>query len=502
MINRVSEDWREVERAARTAGNMSADQVDSLMRSISAVTAALRKMCEVSVTRTTLAAAVKEALPPILQDGGPQLFPGLYEEVARLRAKVEDVAAAVAESGSRAEVSATEAAEREARERDAREAIEAGFRREIAARLEDFEARVRRLSEFDEELRSVKDGMDEVDARVGALGARLSALEGRAEREDSAVADAARRLEGVAGEVREVEGRVRGVEGRLESTAASLEARLDELARSVQAANEETARKSAELEARREAALADLRSNLEDKLRGGLLVVEERIEGARTYFAGLLSKLEASVPGTVTRETAALESRIRKEIEDVVHTLDEKLSDLRRMLAGLDSRLETVSGRIESFEFLGPSIRSIEAELGELERTLGAISSEVGASGRGIADLGSAVSGGLGDLKAMLELGIQRWEADQSEMLERLSAIRDTLRDQFRKVSEQVTEQSRSLWGKITGRGEGGLRLSREDWEQLAGKMEGIISGLEAVLAKRRDAGKAPGESGESGGGA
>lgn len=468
------------------------------MRSIAAVTAALRRMCEVSVTRTTLAAAVKEALPPILQDGGPQLLPGLYEEIARLRAKVEDVAAAIAESGARAEGSAKEAAETAAREREARETLEAGFRREVAARLEDFEARVRRLSEFDEELRSVKDGMDQVDARVGTIDARLAALEGRSEREESAVADAARRLEGVAGEVREVDGRVRGVEGRLESTAASLQARLDDLARSVRAANEEAERKAAELEARRESVLADLRANLEDKLRSGLLVVEERIEGARTYFAGLLSKLEQSVPDTVTRETAALESRIRKEIEDVVHTLDEKLSDLRGMLARLDSRLEAVSGRIQSFEVLGPSVRAIEAELGELLRTLGAVSSEVGASGRGIADLGSAVSGGLADLKAMLEVGIQRWEADQSQMLERLSAIRDTLRDQFRKVSEQVTEQSRSLWGKITGRGEGGLRLSREDWDELAGKMEGIISGLEAVLAKRRDAGKAPGESAES----
>ena len=72
-------------------------------------------------------------------------------------------------------------------------------------------------------------------------------------------------------------------------------------------------------------------------------------------------------------------------------------------------------------------------------------------------------------------------------MVERLSAIRDSLRDQFQSVTEQVQGQG-NLWDKITGKKEGTLKLSKDDWERLSAKIEGIISGLESVLARKRAA--------------
>lgn len=511
MIKQVSEDWQELERTAKAAGNMNAEHFENLMRSIAGVKAVLKKMCDVSVTRTTLAEAVREALPPILHDGGPELLPSLYEEVARLRARIDEMEAAVARSGVAAEAAPpSRAADVEARE--------ATFRAEISARLEDFEARVRRLAEFDEELRSVKDGMDRVDARLAEVGPRLDGMEGRFEWVQTEITGLSARLQGIEAKVREIEGRVgqteskldseaerisarveaisetiqevdarvAGVQEKFDSNAASWNERLGQLSLGIEAVSQESIRKIAEADQKREIALSELRSSLEEKLRAGILVLEERLEAARGYFMGLLSKLETSFPETLRAETTALEARIRKEIDEVVNGLDEKLSDLKTIIARLDTRLQAVSGHVEGLEAVFPALRTIERELGGLKDALASVSSQIGESHRDLSGLESAVADRLADLRSLLDLGIQRWEEDQSQMLERLGAIRDTLRDEFRKVSEQVTEQSKSLWGRLTGRGEGGLRLSREDWEQLAGKIEGIISGLETVLSRRR----------------
>jgi hypothetical protein len=58
-------------------------------------------------------------------------------------------------------------------------------------------------------------------------------------------------------------------------------------------------------------------------------------------------------------------------------------------------------------------------------------------------------------------------------------------------VSAQVREAENSFLARFVGKKDPGLKLSRDDWDKLAGKIEGIISGLESVLAKKL-AGRAP----------
>ena len=72
-----------------------------------------------------------------------------------------------------------------------------------------------------------------------------------------------------------------------------------------------------------------------------------------------------------------------------------------------------------------------------------------------------------------------------SAEVERLSALRDTLRDQLRAVGERVEGAQGGLLRKLTGN-PGGVKLSKDDWDHVSTKIEGIISGLEAILAKKQ----------------
>ena len=107
----------------------------------------------------------------------------------------------------------------------------------------------------------------------------------------------------------------------------------------------------------------------------------------------------------------------------------------------------------------------------------------MGASGKELGNLRGSLGQGLSEVKSLVDAGIQRWEADESQALERISAMRDTLRDQLQAAGAQV--KGEGLWNKITGK-QAGLKLKREEWDMFSSKVESIISGLESILAKKR----------------
>src|SRR5688572_23661294 len=77
MIRNISEDWDRIGNSMnRRAGEDDSAEIQDLLKAVRGVQAALQTMSRVTVTRTTLRSAVEETLVPILQERGPELFPG------------------------------------------------------------------------------------------------------------------------------------------------------------------------------------------------------------------------------------------------------------------------------------------------------------------------------------------------------------------------------------------------------------------------------------------
>jgi chromosome segregation ATPase len=334
---------------------------------------------------------------------------------------------------------------------------------DIAARLEGFEARLERLSEKEGDLSAAVEAqgrrLDDVEGRLSEIHARLLAVDDRLEKFDG-------RFDGILDRV----GAASAGVGEVNFRAAEIEGRLGQADEGVR--------------------------GLERDLREGLL---SQAEDVSRRFLGVREELG--------RSGAELEARLRKEVEDMMEALAGKVAELqgtlgrveglvarRDELRSVDDRLarleegfSRVASHVESIDSLTPELRLLGEKLLGIRVQLGAVDEGIGQAGRGVGDLREVLSARVGDLHALVEAGIQRWEADQSQMLDRLSAIRDTLRDQLRDVGERAESLQPSLWGKLTGRKDESLKLSREEWDRLSAKIEGIISGLESILARRQE---------------
>jgi chromosome segregation ATPase len=427
MIRNISEDWDRIGNSMnRRAGDDDSAEIQDLLKAVRGVHAALQTMSRVTVTRTTLRSAVEETLVPILEERGPQLIPGWRASQAGALAPASDVG--------------------------------------VEERLRSFEERIERLVEAESELQSaMEQERARVDSRLGSVDERLAAFDDRFEA-------IGLRLQELADSVGEVNFRAAGIDERLGV--------CDEGVRRTESIRGD---------------MEELRAGVEGQLRSGLLVLEDRIAGVRTGLEGLIAGVESAIPAVVSRKSSELEEKLRKEIDEMVHSVVRKLEELRNTLgrmeetlprrdevrsvdekiARMEERLGVLSDHVKNIDSLTPDLRTLGGKLLELREELGS--------------MGGSVTGGLGDLRTMLESGIARWEEDQSQMVERLSAIRDSLRDQFQTVAEHVQGQA-NIWDKIKGKKEGTLKLSKDDWERLSAKIEGIISGLESVLARKRAA--------------
>jgi len=414
MINKVNEEWGKVEQTAKRGPNPETEEWKTLVKSIVGVREALKRMCDVSVTRTTLHSAVKEALASLISGHEKELFPEVFREVASLRAQIEKTGVAHADSMPASAVGPGVA--------------------------------------------QLPPGLS---VQLDAYGARLDGLSGQLEGLEAQV-------QGQGGDVADLRDKVSEVDLRLVRSDSSIETLAQDVRENLQALQ----KKLEEADERHSSRIGHVQETIEDQLRGGLLIVEERLEKARTYLTGLLSKLEASVPAIVGKGTGELEVQLRKEIDEMVQSLSDKIADLRGMLARIEEAM--------------PRRETLEEKFEALRTQLSSISSGVGETGQGVGKLGESISSSLSELKSLLDAGLQRWETDQSMTLERLQAVRDTLRDQFTEVDCRVKDASKTLWGKLSGKGKGGLRLTQEEWDQVAAKLEAVLSCIDAVLAKRK----------------
>ncbi len=99
MIDKASEDWDQVKGSlARNRGQIDQrltepavkanDFEKVVLKQIGGVRDVLKKMCQVSVTRTTLRKAVREVLMPLIDEHRDELFPE-FAELDELKRSVE-----------------------------------------------------------------------------------------------------------------------------------------------------------------------------------------------------------------------------------------------------------------------------------------------------------------------------------------------------------------------------------------------------------------------------
>ena len=148
MINKVSEEWDGVEETAGRAGpNMDPREAARLLDAIRRVKEALRVMCQVHVTRTTLKAAVKEALQSILKEEPREVLSDVFSEISSLRSRLDSLASSGAAAPKVAGLLARESPPPAGREDVVPPAI-------IASRLDSLQENYQRFFDLERELRA------------------------------------------------------------------------------------------------------------------------------------------------------------------------------------------------------------------------------------------------------------------------------------------------------------------------------------------------------------
>jgi hypothetical protein len=465
MINKIAEQWSKIEVGVQ-GGEGEAEDLRQLLRQMVGVRDVLKRMCEVSVTRTSLKSAVREALLPIIQEHRDELFPELVELRNRLAAGGNGLSG-VLELETPPDHAATAPA----------------FPEELRVRLEAFEARIRRIAEIEESLQC---GIQELDGRLASGFDRVDARQEEVltlveQRQQEAIS----LIEARQGEALSL------LEGRQGEALSSLEGRQRAAL--------------SELETRQNGRFEELRATLNRELESRFLRVEEKIEKVR----GFLRELESSIPETAQRAAGEVEERLRSEVKQEIETMVErlaaKLGELQELLGriqgliprqevleGLDRRLErlegcfaTVSEQVRNIDAVAPELDGLRVRFSGLREQIAGVAADLQGTGRGVEQVREAFSRRLDELHGLLEQGISRWESDQSQMQERLTALRDTLRDQLAAISSQVAATEGSFWGKLTGKKDAGVKLSGQEWEELSAKLEGIIGGLEGIIARK-----------------
>ena len=222
-----------------------------------------------------------------------------------------------------------------------------------------------------------------------------------------------------------------------------------------------------------------------------------------------LVQLKQSIPETAKIVMGELEVRLGKEISEMMEQLTAQIGELKEMLGRVEEsvpsrgmveslgeevgqrlgRIEEtvskVSGQVEHIDSTTPEIESMGGHFRELREQTAAAQEELGRNSEGVAEIRSTLGGRLDELELALKDVVSRWESDQSAMAERLSRLRDSLRDQLNDFNFQVEGEQKGLWNKLRGNKDPGLKLSAEEFDNLSGKLEGIISGLETVISKK-----------------
>lgn len=255
--------------------------------------------------------------------------------------------------------------------------------------------------------------------------------------------------------------------------------------------------------------LTDLRSKLEgtdSQVRDELGLVSDGI----VKIEQGLGELEESVPETAKSLLSELELRLRKEISEMIEQLTLYVGELKEMLGRVEERtpsramLESmgadvsqrldrieqsfsrVSTQVEHIDSATPVIENMGERFRQLHEQTASAQLELNRNTEGVEEIRVTLGSRLDELEGVLRQVLGSWDSDQSEMAERLSALRDSLRDQLKDFHQQVEGEQKGIWNKLRGNKEPGLRLSGEEFGSLSGKLEGIITGLETVISKKK----------------
>ena len=254
--------------------------------------------------------------------------------------------------------------------------------------------------------------------------------------------------------------------------------------------------------------LTDVRSAVDGaglQVRDELGIVSERV----MQIEEGLGELEESVPETAKAVMTEFEVRLRKEISEMLEHLTFQFGELKEMLSRVEemvpSRLERLGaevdqrlGRIEeSFGKVSDQVRHLDSTTSEFEgmgtrfKELGeraaSAQQDLNRNTEGVEEIRTTLGSRLDELEGVLQQVISRWESDQSEMSQRLGNLRDSLRDQLADFNQQVEDEQKGFWSKLRGSKDPGLTLSSEELCSLSGKLEGIITGLDTVISKKKE---------------
>ena len=256
--------------------------------------------------------------------------------------------------------------------------------------------------------------------------------------------------------------------------------------------------------------VTDLRSHIDgadNQVRDELSLVSNGIVEIKKG----LGELEESVPETAKSVLSELEFRLRKEISEMIEQLTLYVGELKEMLgrveertpsramlesmgADVSQRLERieqsfsrVSTQVEHIDSTTPVIENMGESFRQLHEQTASAQLELNRNTEGVEEIRVTLGSRLDELEGVLREVLGNWDSDQSEMAERLSTLRDSLRDQLKDFHQQVEGEQTGIWNKLRGNKEPGLRLSGEEFGSLSGKLEGIITGLETVISKKKE---------------
>ncbi len=537
MIKKLHEEWERLTDEVRLTPEGENAQSHQVLERMNAVSSALRRLTQGSVTRTTLSEAVRGALSDILQGDRDTLFP----ELATLREQMASLQEELRQNREREPKAPAKELEAGLKTLAGEVAGDVG---RIDARLQSIEsaldAKLRLLEERILERISSLSGLHSASESAGSLAPPAAAAEEMAvdilhgplapeNVDDGRISRLEALLEESGERATEWQARLHALQTTLQSRLAELsglvgaeEKRRTTLGLELTSVDDHLAEGLKELEGRivgrigeMESSLANVTSALETRLRQSLAAVETRlVEADGKLDARFMTEIRPQIE-TVRKDLLAkiaeiasaqseTESRLRSQWGSEMYQLEEKVSTLvdlvgqvhaalptRQLLEGLDDRLlriesrfRTVTDQLEGLELAMPELKSLSEQLTGIRGDLSGLTADLSNSEKDLQGVKESLARKVQDMQDLLRSGIERWEADRANQRQRLVDLRDTLRDQLQMALQRTAAGTGGLLGKLRARPDGGLRLDQQEWERFRARMETILQGLESLLTE------------------
>ncbi len=520
MIKKLHEEWERLTEEVRAVPGSENSQSHQVLERMNAVSSALRRLTQGSVTRTTLSQAVRDALTDILRGEGDLLFPELASLKDRF-ASLEEQLGRSAPTDSKPAVEGVQTALKTLAGEVAGDVARLngrlqGFEGALESKLQALEERILdRLSKLPANLPASPGGQSPPQGVDQGQRAAFERLEARVEESQGRAALLHERLDTVQGALLARFEELSGLVGTEEKQRAALGQDLssvdDHLAEGLKDLEGRVVGRMGELET----SLTSVTCALETRLRQSLAAAETRLAetdgklearfltGVQPHVASLRAELLAKIAEVVAAQSE-IETRLRSQWGSEMYQLEEKVTALvdlvgqvhaalptRQLLEGLDDRLfriesrfRTVTDQLEGLESAMPELKSLSEQLTGIRGDLNGLTGDLSSSEKDLQEVKETLARKVQDMQDLLRSGIERWEADRANQRQRLVDLRDTLRDQLQMALQRTEAGSGGLLGRLRARPDGGLRLDLQEWERFRARMETILQGLESLLTE------------------